>query len=103
MQDVETTAVNFRAAGFLGAMGSTIGEYASTFLADAGQRAALAEGQASDLTALKTEVFERRGSIEGVNLDEELANLMQYQQAYNASARIFRTAQELYDALLNIV
>lgn len=103
LQDVETTAVNFRAAGFLGAMGSTIGEYASTFLADAGQRAALAEGQASDLTALKTEVFERRGSIEGVNLDEELANLMQYQQAYNASARIFRTAQELYDALLNIV
>ncbi len=103
LQDVETTAVNFRAAGFLGAMGSTIGEYASTFLADAGQRAALAEGQASDLTALKTEVFERRGSIEGVNLDEELANLMQYQQAYNASARIFRVAQDLYDALLNIV
>jgi len=39
-------------------------------------------------------------SIIGVNLDEEAARLVQYNQAYSASARIISTSQELFDTLL---
>jgi len=39
-------------------------------------------------------------SIIGVNLDEEAARLVQYQQAYSASARIITTSQELFATLL---
>jgi len=39
-------------------------------------------------------------SIIGVNLDEEAARLVQYQQAYSASARIITTSQELFSTLL---
>ncbi|MEH6442283.1 MAG: flagellar hook-associated protein FlgK [Oceanospirillaceae bacterium] len=39
-------------------------------------------------------------SITGVNLDEEAARLVQYQQAYQASARVITTSQTLFDTLL---
>ena len=38
----------------------------------------------------------------GVNLDEEAANLIRYQQAYQASARVMQTANQLFDVLLRI-
>jgi len=45
----------------------------------------------------------RRESVSGVNLDEELANLIIYQQAYTASARMISFVQEMLDELVNIV
>lgn len=45
----------------------------------------------------------RRESVSGVNLDEELANLMIYQQAYTASARMISLVQEMLDELMNVV
>ena len=41
-----------------------------------------------------------RASIAGVNLDEEAAHLLQYQQAYQAAARVMTTAQEMFQSLL---
>jgi flagellar hook-associated protein 1 FlgK len=45
----------------------------------------------------------RRESVSGVNLDEELANLMIYQQAYTASARMISLVGEMLDELMNII
>ncbi|WP_242506547.1 flagellar basal body rod C-terminal domain-containing protein [Piscirickettsia salmonis] len=39
----------------------------------------------------------------GVNLDEEAANLIQFQQAYQASARVITVAQTLFSSLLQAV
>ena len=41
-----------------------------------------------------------RSSVAGVNLDEEAAKLLQYQQAYQASAKMLQIAQGVFDALL---
>lgn len=38
----------------------------------------------------------------GVNLDEEAANLMRYQQAYQAAAKVMKTASDLFESLLAI-
>ncbi len=43
---------------------------------------------------------ERLAGIQGVNLDEEAANLIQYQQAYTAAARIISVARDTFDTLL---
>ena len=43
-----------------------------------------------------------RAEISGVNLDEEAARLMQFQQAYQAAAKILATAQNVFDTLLQI-
>ncbi|MCC5855617.1 MAG: flagellar hook-associated protein FlgK [Idiomarina sp.] len=40
-------------------------------------------------------------AVSGVSLDEEAANLIQYEQAYNAAARIITVAQSIFDTILN--
>jgi flagellar hook-associated protein 1 FlgK len=37
----------------------------------------------------------------GVNLDEEMTNLLQYQRAYQAAARLITTVDEIFDTLVN--
>lgn len=93
---------NFSAAGGLSAMSTTVNAFASQFLGLAGSRAARADSAEASAKDLATEVAQRRGSVEGVNLDEELAQLTLYQQAYNASARLVSAAQDMMDALMSI-
>jgi flagellar hook-associated protein 1 FlgK len=45
---------------------------------------------------------ERRGAISGVSIDEEVANLVRFERAYQASARIIQTADELLERLLDL-
>lgn len=47
-------------------------------------------------------MLEQRESFSGVSLDEEAANLVKYQQAYQASAQIIATVQEIFQTLLNV-
>ena len=44
--------------------------------------------------------LEAEAAYSGVNLDVEAANLIEQQQAYQASARILSTAREIFDTLL---
>lgn len=46
---------------------------------------------------------QRRQEVSGVNLDEEVTNLILYQRAYEASARIVVVTDRMLDALLNII
>ena len=41
--------------------------------------------------------------LSGVNLDDEAAQLIQYQQAYQASARVLQSARELFDTLISVI
>ena len=51
--------------------------------------------------ALLSQAEDRRSQVSGVNLDEEAANLIKYQQAYEASARVISTIQTLFETLIN--
>lgn len=51
---------------------------------------------------LLTQTTDAQQSMAGVNLDEEAANLMRYQQAYQASAKMIQIAGTLFDTLLGI-
>jgi len=44
---------------------------------------------------------DRRQSISGVNIDEELANMIRYQHGYNAAARFITTVNSMLDTLIN--
>ena len=43
-----------------------------------------------------------RESISGVSLDEETTKMIEFQKAYDASARLIRTADEMFDTILNL-
>lgn len=79
----------------------TLSEFASSLAGDLGIRASSAETQKENATAMKTEAENRRSNVEGVNLDEELVKLTSYQQAYAASARLLKAADDMYETLLN--
>ena len=49
-----------------------------------------------------TQALETQQSRSGVNLDEEAANLLRYQQAYQAAAQLMQTASELFEMLLSL-
>jgi len=49
------------------------------------------------------QVTQRREALSGVNLDEEAANLMRYQQAYQASAQIIQVSNTLFDTLIGVI
>jgi flagellar hook-associated protein FlgK len=54
------------------------------------------------LQVVYDQAFESRDQIAGVNLDEEAANLIRFQQAYQASARLVQTANELFDTIVRL-
>lgn len=51
---------------------------------------------------LHDQTYQAQQSISGVNLDEEAANLIRYQHAYQAAGKIMQTATQLFDTLLQI-
>lgn len=61
-----------------------------------------AERQVESLQLNVQVLQNRRDAVSGVNLDEELANMVKFQQAYNASARMFRTMTEMLDVLVSL-
>jgi flagellar hook-associated protein FlgK len=78
-------------------------EIFSTTLAKVGSNV---QANKLSLSAAKSNMEAAEGSeseFAGVNLDEEAANLLKYQQAYQASARILQTAKELFQTLIEVV
>jgi flagellar hook-associated protein 1 FlgK len=53
--------------------------------------------------ALQKSLTEQKSSITGVNLDEEAANLVKYQQLYNASSKLMQTGKQMFDTLLGML
>ena len=50
--------------------------------------------------AMSQVLSDQKNAISGVNLDEEAANLVKYQQLYNASSKLIQTNRQMFDTLL---
>ncbi|VAW48576.1 Flagellar hook-associated protein FlgK [hydrothermal vent metagenome] len=61
------------------------------------------EVQLTAQTNVFQQITDQRDSISGVSLDEEAANLMRYQQAYEAAAQIIATSQTIFQTILDAV
>ncbi len=68
-----------------------------------GVRAQSADYASQVSSSIATNVESDRASVSGVNLDEEAAKLLQFQQAYQASAKMISTAQTVFAALLSSI
>jgi flagellar hook-associated protein 1 FlgK len=47
--------------------------------------------------------MDQKEAISGVNLDEEAANLVKYQQLYNASSKLLQAGRQMFDTLLSML
>lgn len=68
-----------------------------------GVRTAEAKVNAESGYAILDQSVALRDGVSGVNLDEEAANLVKFQQAYNASAQLIAISQQLFSSLINAV
>lgn len=84
-----------------GAVGLTSGLAAMT--AKAGSESRHASLSLDAQQAIHDQAAAERESISGVNLDEEAADLMRYQQAYQAAAQVIATADTMFQTLLGAV
>jgi flagellar hook-associated protein 1 len=71
------------------------------FIANVGVVTQQAQNNASAQQTVHADNVSARDSVSGVNLDEEAANLLKYQQAYQAAAQLIRVASTLFDTLLS--
>ncbi|MBI0327078.1 flagellar hook-associated protein FlgK [Burkholderia plantarii] len=67
-----------------------------------GNTAAQLSAASTAQTALVNQITSQQQSVSGVNQDEEAVNLMQYQQMYQANAKVIQTASTLFSTLLGI-
>lgn len=101
MANLANQLIVFDNAGGLSATNQTLSGYAGQILGYAGSNANSAESNLASVQIILEGFVERASAISGVNLDEELANTIIYQNAYSASARVITVADELFQELLN--
>ncbi len=99
---LKSTSIPFAAAGTQPAQTTSLSGYAAAILNGVADRAATAADDESYQAGLLSSIETRLGETTGVNMDEELATLIQQQKAYQAAAKIIQTADEMLDTLLNL-
>lgn len=82
--------------------GETIGETYRQLFSLAGNRANQAAVARDALQVVKDQAVGARDAVSGVSLDEEAADLIRFQQAYQASAQVIQAAQTLFDRIISI-
>jgi flagellar hook-associated protein 1 FlgK len=75
----------------------------SALVGEVGTRTRQAEINANAQGKLLEQAQAERESVSGVNLDEEAANLLKFQQAYQAAAQVIATADLMFNTLLDAV
>jgi flagellar hook-associated protein 1 FlgK len=79
----------------------TFDEFFRSIIGELGVQSQEASRQATNQNILVDQVDSRRQSVSGVSLDEEMANMIKFQHAYNAAARSLTTFDEMLDKVIN--
>jgi flagellar hook-associated protein 1 len=74
----------------------------SSYVNGIGNAASQLQSSSTSQTALVSQITSSQQAVQGVNLDEEAANLMQYQQLYQANSKVIQTAETLFQTLIGI-
>ena len=82
---------------------TTLSDGFSTAMAQVGTRTQSAQYAAKLSETIAKNLEADRTAVSGVNLDEEAAKLLQYQQSYQASAKMLQVAQSIFDSVLQTV
>lgn len=80
----------------------TFGDAYNQTVATLGGALQHADDQAANQSAVAKMLSNQRSSVSGVNLDEEMTNLMTYQRAYAASAELVKTVDQMLQVLLSM-
>ena len=86
-----------------GLEGATIGRYWGDLAGDVGFESALTDNALSASQAVLESLQQRQASISGVNVDEELVDMIAYEQSFNAAAQYLSVVNQLGDELMQLL
>ncbi|OAS14530.1 flagellar hook-associated protein FlgK [Paenibacillus oryzisoli] len=103
MAGIKNQKYNFDGSGVTKIIlnGGTFDEFLRAVVSEIGVQTQEAQRQVSNQKILVDQVDARRQSVSGVSLDEEMADMIKYQHAYNAAARSLTTFDEMLDKVIN--
>ncbi|PLV58682.1 flagellar hook-associated protein FlgK [Thermotoga sp. KOL6] len=78
-------------------------EFFGGVVAELGVEAETASNLKTNTEILRQEIDGERERVKGVSLDEEMANMIEYQHAFNAAAKVISTVDEMIQAVINMV
>jgi flagellar hook-associated protein 1 len=81
----------------------SINQFYNVMISDIGSRINANESIIRSQTMVLNQLEHQRAAVSGVSIDEEMANLIKYQRAYEASARVVRTVDEMFQSIINMV
>lgn len=81
----------------------SVGDAYGRLVEEVGTASSAARNNTQAARSLMEQTANLRESISGVNLDEEAANLIKFEQVYNANSRVISVARDMFDTLLNSV
>jgi flagellar hook-associated protein 1 FlgK len=100
---LSTATQSFAASGGMPPSSTTLSQYAGQIIAKTSSDSDNATNTASDSQTLLSGFTTRAQAVSGVNLDQELANTVIYQNAYTASTRVITVVSTMFQELLGII
>lgn len=102
MQDLSSASMFFSAAGGLAAVNTSISNYTASFMGFCANMHEFAISKKDQSQLLQTAIFEKVQGIRGVDVNQEMANMIIYQQSFGASAKTIQVVKEMMDTMLAI-
>ena len=82
---------------------ATVKDFYESVISDLGVEAQRANQMVNNQEVLVNQLENQQESIAGVSLDEEMSNMIKYQQAYNAAAKVISNTNKMLDNLMNAI
>lgn len=100
--ELTNQAIDFSGSGSAAVVPSgTIEDYFQSLIGQLGVQSQEAARMETNQGAMVQQIDNQRQSVSGVSIDEEMANLIKYQQAYNAAARVVTMIDSLLERVIN--
>ncbi len=81
---------------------NTLEDFYADLVGDIGFEASAAQSTLTAQNQLMNQLQAEREAVSGVNVDEEMVDMVKFQQSYEAAARFLQIAQEMTDTLINL-
>jgi flagellar hook-associated protein 1 FlgK len=101
ISQIKSSTIDFSVGSF--SLRGTFDELYSSTVNYVGSKKSAAEVAVSVANASEVSARAKRDELSAVSLDEEFANLIKYQKAFQASARIIKTASDMLDQLVALI
>jgi len=99
--NLRNVKIDFNSPGTDTETGNTMEGAYGDIVIKVGVKTEQASNMMDNQTAVLAQLYNRRESVSGVSIDEEVTNLLKFQRSYEANSRVINTINEMLDVLIN--